>query len=511
MVHPVRLCHAGIACFTMARRFCAVIGLSKCRTGARGYRRRTEMFLALVGHLIEISKAIRVLRRLPSGFVRAKNLVWGSKMAVVTALVIGAGQRGRNYACYALDRPDGLKVVAASDVRESAREYMAKTFHIPANMIFSGWEDAVAGGKLADCAIVTTPDCEHKGPAVACANLGYHILLEKPMATSLEDCIEIREACRRNKVMLAVCHILRYDPPIALMKEVLDSGEIGEIVNVEQTEPVGFYHFAHSFVRGNWRKEEESSFTLLTKCCHDVDLILHIMEGKTCTKVSSFGSLHHFNNVYAYACGPENFGSVGDELGKSSKGTWIGIYLEPCNGTPVWPWSVVCDVEDLPGKEYKTKLLERIQDGPYGRCVYECDNDVCDNQTVMFEFDDGSTAALTMVAFTERICERLIRIRGSKGEVTYSGGSEVRVFDFLSRMTTTLKPSRQESSESSRRRYGHGEADYFTIDSFVKAVQRGDPSLILTGVDASLRSHLLTFKAEESRVRGCTIKDPERL
>ena len=204
--------------------------------------------------------------------------VQGPTRASATVIVIGAGNRGNVYARYALEHPDKLRVIGVAEPREYARYAMRDAFGIAADMCFHTWESMISrsqmiGSRLADAVIITTQDSEHVEPAVACANLGYAILLEKPMAPTASDCQRIVEAVTRNAVLFAVGHVLRYTPLTQLQIRLIRSNTIGEILNIQHLEPIGWYHYAHSYVRGNWRREDTSSFLLMAKCCHDVDLL----------------------------------------------------------------------------------------------------------------------------------------------------------------------------------------------------------------------------------------------
>ena len=214
-------------------------------------------------------------------------------MKPVSLIIVGAGGRGFTYAGYALAFPDKAKVVGVAEPRDVNRLKMAKTHEIPAEHIFTDWRQVAAVPKFADAVVIATQDKMHVEPAVAFADLGYHILLEKPMAPNVEDCQRIVGAVKRNGVHTAVCHVLRYTSYTQKLKSLIDSGVIGEIVNIQRLEPVGFWHQAHSFVRGNWGNEAASGFMLLTKSCHDLDWIRYVM-GVPCLAVSSFGTLKHF-------------------------------------------------------------------------------------------------------------------------------------------------------------------------------------------------------------------------
>ncbi|GCB64739.1 hypothetical protein scyTo_0007581, partial [Scyliorhinus torazame] len=398
------------------------------------------------------------------------------------------------------DFPERMKVVGVADCRLIARQNLQMKYSVQDCNVFNDWKDAAELDKFADAVIIATPDRHHKGPAVAFAKKGYHILLEKPMAVTVDDCKEIVAVCKKNNVILAVCHVLRYSPPILKVQELLCQGLIGDVVHIQHLEPVGFYHFAHSFVRGNWRNEQESTFSLMAKSCHDIDIINSLMFGKRCIKVSSFGSLSHFSKDNK----PEGAADrcLDCAVEKCCPYSAKKLYLEGVkNGIKGWPISVICEgsVVDI---ESVTKAL---REGPYGRCVYECDNDVVTHQVVNMEFEEGVTAAFTMVAFTEKLATRKMTIYGTEGELSSEGRDPVTVFDFLTK-TKTEYPL-DYSSMKETHLGGHGGADYYLMDSFIQAIAENNPSLIRTGPEETLVSHLLVFDAErarrESRVVYC--------
>ncbi|KAM7412225.1 hypothetical protein PAMA_021935 [Pampus argenteus] len=416
----------------------------------------------------------------------------------VRVIVVGAGSRGEIYSQFASIHPERMKVVGVADPRKFARTKLQQQHKIVDGNIFEDWRHIVEREKFADAVLICTPDRLHKEPAVAFAKKGYHVLLEKPMATTAEDCTAIVEACTQSDVMLSVGHVLRYDPLIHKIKELIDAGVIGDVIHIQHLEPVGFYHFAHSFVRGNWRNEAESSFALLAKSCHDIDLVHHWAGGRRCVKVSSFGSVSHFSkeNKPPDAADRCLDCSIEAACPYSARKIYLDRVKQGCTG---WPVSVICP-SSFPDIE---SVTEALRTGPYGRCVYECDNDVCSNQVVNMEFEGGVTAAFSMVAFTEEICKRKTTVYGSKGELSYDG-HEIRVFDFLTQKSTT-----HTACSNAPRHFGmsgHGGADYHLMDAFISAVANNDPSLIRSGPEETLLSHLLVFEAERSRLESRVVR-----
>ncbi|KAM9299301.1 putative oxidoreductase YteT [Gastrophryne carolinensis] len=410
----------------------------------------------------------------------------------VSALIVGAGSRGICYTYYAVNFPKRMKLVGVADPRSCVREHIKLMQKIDEDKFFEDWKDAAEMEKFADAVIIATPDRLHKEPAIAFARKGYHILLEKPMATTPEDCCEIVSACKESGVILAVGHVMRYHPVSQKIKELLDAGVIGDIVHIQHMEPVGYWHFAHSFVRGNWRNERESTFSLMAKSCHDIDLICYWMGNKRCEKVSSFGSVSHFTKENQ----PKDASSrcldcpVEENCAYSAQ----KVYLNGAKkGNFGWPTSVVCSngVHDI------ESLTEALRTGPYGRCVYDCDNDVCSNQVVNMEYEGGRTAAFTMMAFTHACGVRTTTIYGTKGELRSRGRAPIEVYDFVTAKET--KYPAPTAAFIPHHLSAHGGADYYLINSFISAVADNDPTLIVSGPDDTLHSHLLVFQAEKSR------------
>ncbi|XP_054637287.1 uncharacterized protein zgc:154075 isoform X2 [Dunckerocampus dactyliophorus] len=398
----------------------------------------------------------------------------------VRIIVVGAGCRGNVYSRYAIVHPDRVQVVGVADPNKFARTKFQQLYKIADENLCEDWRTLVQKDKCADAVLICTPDHLHKEPAVAFAKKGYHLLLEKPMATKVEDCLEIVKVCSQNGVM-----------------ELLDDGVVGDVIHIQHLEQIGFYHFAHSYVRGNWRNEAESCFSLLAKSCHDIDLIHHWAGARKCLKVTSFGSVSHFSREHKPTGAADRCldCSVEDTCPYSAS----KIYLDRVKqGHTGWPVSVTCP-NSLPDIETVTEALKT---GLYGRCVYECDNDVCSNQVVNMEFAGGLTAAFSMIAFTEELCLRKTTIYGSMGELSFSD-NEIRVFDFLTQKNT--KYVAKVDAPEGFGLAGHGEADYHLMDSFISAVTNNDPSLIISGAEESLRSHLLVFEAERSRREGRVI------
>lgn len=406
-------------------------------------------------------------------------------MQPVKLMVIGAGGRGSTYAEYAIHHPEEVQIVGVAEPREEYRTRLAARHNLPAHAVFTDWRAVADAPKFADGVIITTQDLLHADPAVAFADLGYHILLEKPMAPTPAECQRIVAAALRNQGIFAVCHVLRYTDYTQQLKALLDSGRIGEIISLQHLEPVGFWHQAHSYVRGNWRNEALSSSMLLSKSCHDLDWIRYLM-GRRCLQVSSFGNLHHFRATEKPAGAAERCLDCAVEATcPYSAPRFYGQLLE--RGDSGWLYVLT----PKPSAETVTAAL---RNGPYGRCVYACDNDVVDHQVVTMLFEGGATAAFTMTAFT-RQRDRETRIFGTRGEL-YGDGRYLEIYDFLTGQTERIDTQAKRDGAVLS---GHGGGDEGLMRRFVAALAKQEPGLILSGPAETLETHMMVFAAEVAR------------
>jgi predicted dehydrogenase len=408
----------------------------------------------------------------------------------VRLAVLGAGIRGRTLAGYAAEHPDQARVVAVAEPDEQRRERFAAAHGIPADRCHADWRALAELPRLADAVLVTTPDREHAGPARRFAEAGYAVLLEKPIAPTHSECVDLVAAVEAAGVLFGVCHVLRYTPYTALVARLVRQGRLGDLVGVEHLEPVGWWHFAHSYVRGNWRRADESGPSLLTKSCHDLDWLRHIVD-RPARRVFSRGGLHHFTPANRPAGAADRCLDCEVEPGcpYSAVRLYLGLLGDPERER--WPLSVLTPQATEPAVRHE------LREGPYGRCVYACDNDVADHQVVTIEFDGGVIATLTMSAFTP-MGRRRTRIMGTRGWLDGDGHS-VTVTDFVTGENETIRPG---PGSRPRTGGGHGGGDYGVMEAFVTAVAAGDRSKIMSGPRESLESHLMAFAAERSRRSG---------
>jgi len=414
-------------------------------------------------------------------------------MKKITAVVAGFGGRGAVYAKYAMEHPDELEIVGVADPNPIRRETAKQRHNIPDERLYTTWEDLAAQPKMADFAIIGTQDNMHVGPALALIDKGYHLLLEKPMAPTPQECKLITEAAERKGVKVIVCHVLRFTPFWRAVKNTILSGKLGKIVSVIGTENVGHIHQSHSFARGDWRNTEESSCMILAKCCHDMDIYQWLLDQK-CVKVQSFGTLTHFRKENQPAGAP-NRCTDGCPMADTCHYNAIKLYYDDKKN--LWFRRVAAQTIDMPTDE---QVLEAIQNGPYGRCVYCCDNDVVDHQVVNLEYEDGCTMSFTMNAFNEG--GRSVHLYGTEGElVSTRDQMKLQLFSFATRQWEEIDITEAGNDITS----GHGGGDEGIMVDILSLLRGEEPSYSICDVRTSYENHITCFAAEESRLTGKVI------
>jgi len=341
-------------------------------------------------------------------------------------------------------------------------------------------------------AIISTQDRMHYSPAMAAISLKYDILLEKPLAPSAQECLKIMLAAQENGVRVIVCTVLRYTPLFGTVKEIIDSGRIGEIISVNHEECVGNVHQSHSYVRGNWGNESRSSNMLLAKSCHDLDLIPWLL-GKKCEKIQSFGSLQYFSAENAPSGAPERC-IDGCPHGESCPYNSVKLYLNDKENYWIRSTSTMCQ------NPTDADVEAALRETQYGKCVFQCDNDVVDHQTVNMLFEGGTTATFSMCAFNRG--GRFLHVMGTKGELRASleENGSIRIYDFLAREETTIPMSAVDGIVG-----GHGGGDTGIVNTVYDYLSNDKKPKAIPSIEESCHNHILVFAAEESRISGNVI------
>lgn len=408
--------------------------------------------------------------------------------------IVGLGGRGNAFSQVLHEQPELGRVVAVADIDPVRRTTIGDRHGLPEHARFDSYQALLAKPKLADALINTLMDQLHAPSAIPALDLGYHMLLEKPMATTLADCRAIDEARRRNNAIVSVCHSMRYAVVLQELKRLVDSGAIGEVVSLDQLEAVEHTHQSHSFVRGNWGNQGRSTFMLMAKSCHDLDFIYHLV-GRPCRRVSSFGSLTKFRKERMPAGAPQRC-LDGCPAEPTCPYSTFKLYSGPQADTDHW-YAAHAGFAGLPAAE----RLRLLRTSPYGRCVYQCDNDVVDHQVVAFEFDGGITATFTMTGLTHNH-GRYIRLHGTEG--TIQAETDRNVIDIH-----RFDDGRHQRIELPILTGSHGGSDIRVLRNLVEAIRSGRPEAVLTTTAESLASHSIVFAAERSRLERRTVEIDE--
>ena len=410
--------------------------------------------------------------------------------------ILGAGSRGIGaYGAYLLRRPDLAHLVAIADPRDD-RLHAAGALHGVAQAhLYREWEDLLRQETALDAIVIATPDRLHLQPALAALRHGVSILLEKPICPTEAEVRRLLAAARRHGGDVTVAHVLRYTPFFIRIKELLDRGVIGTLQAVHHAEQVGYWHFAHSYVRGNWRRADEASPMILAKACHDFDILRWLIDAP-CTDLNSFGGLGHFAAANAPAGSTERC-DQGCAVERSCPYSAQRIYLEKHPPSDHWPHNVLSLDTSAEG------VAGALHLGPYGRCVYRCDNDVADHQVVSMRFANGVSASMTVSGFTRDIT-RTIHLMGSHGEIVGDfNANEITVADFRIDDKRTSQLTVHGDSL-------HGGGDEGLMADFIGRVldrlRRGGATAPPTSLERSVDSHIMAFAAETSRLRGTAIR-----
>lgn len=409
----------------------------------------------------------------------------------LSAILIGAGLRGKEYTDIMLELGDRYKVIAVAEPIESRRNYIKQKHNIPDELCFDNYDSLLNLGKIADFAIVSTMDRQHYDPAMKAISLKYDLLLEKPVSSIPEECLKIAEYAEEMNVKVLVCHVLRYSDMFVKIKELLLDNTIGDIVSINHEECVGNVHQSHSFVRGNWGNSKRSSCMLLQKSCHDMD-ILQWLIGKKCKKVQSFGSLTYFTKEHAPKDSPDYCIEGCPE--KNCPYNAVKLYLDDKDND--W-FRTAATRQANPTDEM---VIEALHNTQYGKCVYKCDNDVVDHQTVNLLFEDGVTATFTMNAFNKG--GRFIHIMGTKGELraAIDGESPISVYDFETKETKEYNIISTDGINAE-----HGGGDYGIVVTLYDYLGENYNGYLASGITTSVNNHFIVFAAEESRLTNTVV------
>ncbi|TDH28670.1 Gfo/Idh/MocA family oxidoreductase [Segetibacter sp. 3557_3] len=404
----------------------------------------------------------------------------------ITAITLGAGNRGMVYGGFAAGNATQMKIVGVAEPVPYRNDRYAKIHTIPDANRFTTWEHVFQRPKFADAIIISTPDRLHYGPCMKALEMGYDVLLEKPIAPTERECRDILALSKKTGRIVAVCHVLRYAPYFVKMKELLAKGAVGEIMSVQHLEPIEHTHMAHSYVRGNWHNSKETTPIILAKSCHDLDIIKWVID-KPSKQIIAMGDLKWFRKENAPE-GSTNRCTDGCKVERECPYSAIRSYYDKRQRLNVFDLSA-------DKSKHADEIMDRLKTTNYGRCVYRMDNDQPDHYITSIRFADNVTANFSMEAFTS-YAGRRTRIMGSMGDMEGDMNNLV-INDFRTGKQTKLTPKAEDVEGYANS--GHGGGDWLLARDFVQAVSQQNPALLTSTIDESIESHIMGFMAEESR------------
>jgi predicted dehydrogenase len=408
----------------------------------------------------------------------------------LTAITLGAGNRGTTYGNYAAEYPEDLDIVGVAEPIVERNDLHAKTHNIEDENRFVTWEHVLERPKFADMVIISMPDHLHYEPCIQAMRLGYDVLLEKPMAQSEGECREILRVQQKTRRVVGIAHVLRYAPYFIDMRNVVRSGKLGTIVNMQHMEPIEYRHMMHSYVRGNWHNSVETTPIILAKSCHDLDIMRWIID-EPCDKITGFGEVSFYKREHA----PEGSGdrclscAVEEGCAYSAKKMYLRDKERIYAIMPVLPEDPV---------ELDKAILHSLETTNYGRCAFKMENDQPEHIACAMEFRSGATATFSMDGFTSYHGRRT-RLMGTKGDLV--GDMDTFTYtDYLTKKSFTwdISVSDVKGYEDS----GHGGGDYRFVSDLLNAIYHRDESLLTSTVAASVESHIMGFRIEKSRKGG---------
>lgn len=407
----------------------------------------------------------------------------------VTAITMGAGNRGNVYGGFAAKFPNELDIIGVAEPIPFRNERYSKIHNIDQNNRFNTWEDVFKRPKFADAVIISMPDNLHYAPCMKALEMGYDVLLEKPIAPTEKECRDILAMAKKTGRIVAVCHVLRYAPYFVKMKELLAKGAIGKVMSVQHLEPIEHTHMAHSYVRGNWHNSKETTPILLAKSCHDLDIIKWVIN-KPSKEIIAMGDLTWFKRENAPE-GSTNRCTDGCKVERECPYSAIKEYVE--RGTRNKVLDIPDELTDKTAR--KNFIIEKLKTTNYGRCVYRMDNDQPDHYITSIRFADSITANFSMEAFAG-YAGRRTRVFGAMGDMV-GDMDELVVTDFRTGKQIKFRPQAEDVEGYANA--GHGGGDFNLAHDFVQAVAHQDAKMLTSTIDESIESHLMGFMAEKSR------------
>ena len=397
-------------------------------------------------------------------------------MGKIKLAIIGTGLRGAyTYAPLIEKYKDKCEIVAFVENKKGRRDLFLEKYPIDENMVFDNLNDFIAHDKLADAVIISHYDLLHYDTAQVLLVKGYDVLVETPASNSLDGLVHLKEFCVENKDRLfMVAYNNRYSNFYNKLKEITQNKDLGSLINISYNVDVGYKTFVHNYVRGNWRITSDTGAIMLTNSCQDIDIMINLSGGK-CKKVSCFSDLRAFNWDNFNTKMSQNCFRCGEE--ESCPFSAKKLYLKENN-------FINNSIHIRPTKENLESILK---EGPYGKCVFYCDNDVADNLTSIFKFDNKVTSNFNINAFTKE-SDKKIRLFFKEGEVEASfKQKEIKIKSFLNTDEKIIKIDQENTDEK------------LFVD-FIDRVKNKNYKSCISDVGSVIESHVATFAAEFANV-----------
>lgn len=420
------------------------------------------------------------------------------------AIVVGFGDRGNVYSGYALTNPDDFAIVGVVDTNPFKLQQAKERFHLQDNQLFKDIDSCLKTKPQCDLFINTTMDQMHYQVMKAILEAGYDMLTEKPIVGNKDELLELQAIAKKNKCQVFVCHVLRYTPFYRTIKQMILDDKIGQIISIQMDEHVGIAHYGGSYVRGKWNNEEKcnSSF-LLAKSCHDIDIMCWLNNITTPDKVASFGGRYYFIEENA----PK--GSTERCIDCPLKDTCLyeahRHYIEhDWSSNLTWP-QINKNIQDITLEDKEKFLADTL----YGKCIFKVkEADITDRLALIVNFKNGSVGNFNQIGGAPQ-AGRYIHIVGTKGEIV--GNAESGIITYMPASMDSLDCEKivinvNEQVNTKFGFTGHMGGDYAIMDSVIKYLKYGTPSISLTSLDDSINSHLVIFSAEESRKEEKIVK-----
>lgn len=408
-----------------------------------------------------------------------------------TVAILGCGSRGATYTKHMLKTPEQYRVVALCDPDPAQIEKMHRLYGLAdAGEFFD--DKQFLTERHADLLVVSSPDREHVWQAVRGMELGYDLLLEKPISDDRGELTLLLETQKRTGRRVIVCHELRYGKGYLKCKEILDTGRLGTLYAIDASERVAYWHWTQAYVKGVGASIELGYPAILAKCSHDLDLIQSYAKSE-CVSVSSVGDLRFFKKENAPAGAADRCVHCPriETCPYSAKRIYIDGWHEA--GEPEFQWPYTKVSIEVPLSE--EALRKGITEGVQGRCVFGCHTDLVDHQMVQMTFQNGVKVSLKMIYAAEMgrkyvfYCDRgeLVMDERTGTIEIMPFGEEKEVIDIAS----LIDGNGQK---------GHGGGDSELIKNLYRVVsgtERGTTTL-----KESVECHLMGIAAEESRAQG---------